>query len=523
MVAGRYRLVERLGKGGMGTVWRAQDVVRGEDVAIKEPQLTSNLGGESPQVMVARFEREARAAAQISHPAVVDILDVISDSGRPLIVMELIKGRSLADLMDEGMLSPQQAAKVALPVAEALVAAHAAGVLHRDVKPHNIMIAHDGRVVLTDFGLAQIHGEQALTRTGMLMGSAEFLPPERVLGRVAVPASDFFGLGVVLYTAVEGYSPFLRKVPEATFQAIMSARPAEPIHAGPLAPLIMGLLDKDPERRPSGDQVIKRLRQVAEGTPPAATPTAPPATEKGPGKESGGGRRTRRAWVLPVAAIITAAAFAAGVAVATGAIKLKPVATQAAPGVTTTVTPTVKTRPAASSTPSRHPRPRTAPRTNGPSTPKRPVVPAGYVLRKVYAARLAVPSGYITTRPDDYRYTFRAAPNQVNRQLVVGSHDAPDAPKGAAARAAYWKKRFLSSSNMHDAKLAISNVTVNGRAAKKLTVVYRSSDNRYWRKQEMYYSGPEGEWKIVADYELESYGDGVDESLFLTAIRTFRV
>lgn len=337
MVAGRYRLVAQLGKGGMGTVWRARDVVRGEDVAIKEPQLTSNLGGESREVMVARLEREARATAQISHPAVVDILDVVTDSGRPLIVMELIEGRNLADLMDEGILSPQQAAKVTLPVAEALVAAHAMGVLHRDVKPHNIMIGDDGRVVLTDFGLAQIHGEQGLTATGMMMGSAEFLPPERMLGRVAVPASDFFSLGVVLYAAVEGYSPFLRKVPEATFQAIMNARPADPIHGGPLTPLIMAMLDKDPERRPSGAQVVERLRQVAEGTPSASTDTAPPAAEKGPGKEGGDGKRTRRAWVLPVAAIITVAAFAAGVAAATGAIKLKPAATQAAPTVTTTV------------------------------------------------------------------------------------------------------------------------------------------------------------------------------------------
>lgn len=142
-----------------------------------------------------------------------------------------------------------------------------AGVLHRHVKPHNIMIGVDGRVVLTDFGLAQIHGEQALTRTGMLMGSAEFIPPERVLGRIAVPASDFFSLGVVLYTAVEGYSPFLRKVPEATFQAIMNARPADPIHAGPLTPLIMAMLEKDPEQRPSGVVLAARCGRGEEALP----------------------------------------------------------------------------------------------------------------------------------------------------------------------------------------------------------------------------------------------------------------
>ncbi|WP_433174872.1 protein kinase domain-containing protein [Actinoallomurus sp. CA-150999] len=340
MIAGRYRLVAPLGKGGMGTVWRAWDAVRGEDVAIKEPHLAPHLGGESREVMVARLEREARAAAQISHPAVVDILDVVRDSGRPLIVMELIKGRNLADLMDEGLLSPQQVAKVALPVAEALVAAHAVGVLHRDVKPHNIMIADDGRVVLTDFGLAQIQGEQALTATNTLVGSAETVPPERVLGRAAVPASDFFSLGVVLYRAVEGYSPFRRNVPEATFHAIMNARPADPIHGGPLTPLIMAMLDKDPEQRPSGAQVIERLRQVAEGTPSASTPTAPPAAEKGPDNKTGDGKRTRRMWVLPVAATIAVAAFAAGVAAATGVIKLRPAATQTSPAVTATATTT---------------------------------------------------------------------------------------------------------------------------------------------------------------------------------------
>jgi hypothetical protein len=137
---------------------------------------------------------------------------------------------------------------------------------------------------------------------------------------------------------------------------------------------------------------------------------------------------------------------------------------------------------------------------------------------------VAVPSNYVTTRPDNYRYIFRTASNQPDRQLIVCSHeDSPDAPKGAAARAAFWKKRFLSNPNMHDIKVAISDVTVNGRAAKVLAVRFRGPDNVPWRKQEMYYSGPVKQWKIVVDYRLKSYKDRVDESVFRTAIKTFRI
>lgn len=211
LIAGRYRLLSPLGEGGMGTVWRARDELLSREVAVKEVRAPSGLPGADIERMYARLEREAWAAARISNRNVVTVYDVATQDHRPWIVMELVRGISLAELLEaEGPLTPQRAAHIGAEVLAALRAAHEAGVLHRDVKPANVLLSNDGRVVLTDFGIAMVEGSSALTMTGEVIGSPEFLAPERALGRTPGPESDLWSLGVLLYAAVEGNSPFGR-------------------------------------------------------------------------------------------------------------------------------------------------------------------------------------------------------------------------------------------------------------------------------------------------------------------------
>ncbi|WP_373294959.1 serine/threonine-protein kinase [Streptomyces fuscichromogenes] len=276
VIAGRYRLLTPLGEGGMGTVWRARDEVLGRDVAVKEVRAPAGLPGSDIERMYARLEREAWAAARVANRNVVTVYDVAMEGGRPWIVMELIQGVSLADVLEaEGPMSPQRAAGVGAEVLSALRAAHAAGVLHRDVKPGNVLLSNDGRVVLTDFGIATVEGSSALTMTGEVIGSPEFLAPERALGRAFGPESDLWSLGVLLYAAVEGSSPFRQDTPLSTLRAVVDEELPPPYRAGPLAPVIEGLLRKDPAQRLSAEQAERDLRLVAAGGTPSTAATVP--------------------------------------------------------------------------------------------------------------------------------------------------------------------------------------------------------------------------------------------------------
>ena len=278
VIAGRYRLLSPLGEGGMGTVWRARDEVLQREVAVKEVRAPAGLASGDVERMYARLEREAWAAARVANRNVVTVYDVATEDGRPWIVMELIRGVSLADLLDaEGPLTPQRTAHIGAEVLAALRAAHDAGVLHRDVKPANVLMSNDGRVVLTDFGIAMVEGSSALTMTGEVIGSPEFLAPERALGRTPGPESDLWALGVLLYAAVEGHSPFRQNTPLSTLRAIVDEELPTPQLAGPLTPVIEGLLRKDPAERLSAEQAERDLRLVAAGgTPRASTaPTTP--------------------------------------------------------------------------------------------------------------------------------------------------------------------------------------------------------------------------------------------------------
>ncbi|MEU8622371.1 serine/threonine-protein kinase [Streptomyces sp. NPDC048623] len=297
VIAGRYRLLDVLGEGGMGTVWRARDEVLGREVAVKEVRAPAGLPAEDRERLFARLEREARSAARITHRNVVTVYDVALDDDRPWIVMELVRGLTLAETLEaEGPLPPRRAAHVGAEVCAALRAAHAAGVLHRDVKPANVLLANDGRVVLTDFGIAAVEGVSPLTMTGELIGSPEYLAPERALGRTPGTAADMWSLGVLLYAAVEGVSPFRRETPLDTLRTVVDEEPAPPVHAGPLAPVIEGLLRKDPARRLSAEAAEDQLRIVGAGGAPRTEPPPagayapfPAGVQEGPGGTGGAG------------------------------------------------------------------------------------------------------------------------------------------------------------------------------------------------------------------------------------------
>ncbi|MFF9864252.1 serine/threonine-protein kinase [Streptomyces sp. NPDC013953] len=253
VIGNRYLLVEILGTGGMGRVWKAQDSVLGMDVAIKEVRLPPAISGTEQEERLRRAEREARNAARLrDHPNIVGVHDVVRHDGVPWIVMQRVDGTSLQNHLDaHGPLSVDRAASVATALLRALKAAHDAGITHRDIKPANVMLATDGEVLLTDFGIAVHQDDTALTDTGAFIGSVEYTAPERASGQDGKAASDLFSLGVTLYQCLEGVSPFRRATPAATLTAVLTHRPPSPRRAGRLAPLITQLMNKDPEHRPT--------------------------------------------------------------------------------------------------------------------------------------------------------------------------------------------------------------------------------------------------------------------------------
>ncbi|WP_021597218.1 serine/threonine-protein kinase [Actinomadura welshii] len=266
LLAGRYRLTSVVGRGGMGTVWRARDETLDREVAIKEVLLPDGLSDAERENRHRRTLREARASARLNHPGVVTVHDVVDEDDRPWIVMELVRARSLQEIVEEdGPLPPGRVATIGRQIAGALRAAHAIGILHRDVKPANVLVADGDRAVLTDFGIAQMAGDATLTGTGLLIGSPAYMSPERVNGEPAIPASDLWALGATLYAATEGRAPHHRGDPMAVLAAVMTQDVPPPKNAGPLAPVLTGLLERDPVRRLSGDRAEEALQAVASG------------------------------------------------------------------------------------------------------------------------------------------------------------------------------------------------------------------------------------------------------------------
>jgi serine/threonine protein kinase len=266
LIGGRYTLRAAVGHGGMGTVWRAADTLLRRDVAIKEVILPPGLAPSDRDSMYERTMREARAAAALQHPAVVQVYDVVHENGRPWIVMELLEARSLADMViEDGPVPSRVVAKIGIALLGALEVAHAHGVLHRDVKPANVLICTDGRCVLTDFGVARMPTDVQLTTPGMVLGSPHFISPERAMGSDFGPPSDLFSLGVTLYTAIEGRPPFDKGDPIETMHAVVEDPPTPAVRAGSLTPVLMGLLEKDPARRFDVPTARTMLRQQLAG------------------------------------------------------------------------------------------------------------------------------------------------------------------------------------------------------------------------------------------------------------------
>ncbi|OWA09117.1 serine/threonine protein kinase [Streptomyces sp. CS113] len=339
LLAGRYRLGDVLGRGGMGTVWRAEDETLGRTVAVKELRFPGNIDEEEKRRLITRTLREAKAIARIRNNSAVTVYDVVEEDDRPWIVMELVEGKSLAEaIREDGLLEPRRAAEVGLAVLDVLRSAHREGILHRDVKPSNVLIAEDGRVVLTDFGIAQVEGDPSITSTGMLVGAPSYISPERARGHKPGPAADLWSLGGLLYAAVEGTPPYDRGSAIATLTAVMTENLEEPKNAGPLRDVIYGLLTKDPDQRLDDagaramlNKVIHAPEQAAGDEPADATkvvplPPQPDGRRRRGGAQGSGGKLGEEAGEKLRGALrsVRKAAVGAGAAGAAAASRTKP-------------------------------------------------------------------------------------------------------------------------------------------------------------------------------------------------------
>uniref|UniRef100_A0AAU2VPR6 non-specific serine/threonine protein kinase n=1 Tax=Streptomyces sp. NBC_00008 TaxID=2903610 RepID=A0AAU2VPR6_9ACTN len=336
LLAGRYRLGEVLGRGGMGTVHRAVDETLGRTVAVKELRFPTAIDDDEKRRLITRTLREAKAIARIRNNGAVTVYDVVDEDDRPWIVMELIEGKSLAEAVrEDGVLTPRRAAEVGLAILDVLRSAHREGILHRDVKPSNVLIAEDGRVVLTDFGIAQVEGDPSVTSTGMLVGAPSYISPERARGHKPGPPADLWSLGGLLYASVEGCPPYDKGSAIATLTAVMTEPLDPPKNAGPLEEVIYGLLARDPEQRLDDagarallNDVINAPERSDAPVPPAdatqvmALPTVPaPAKPASKSGEQGEGTRDRLRGALRSARNAKAAPVAGTAATAAAPVR----------------------------------------------------------------------------------------------------------------------------------------------------------------------------------------------------------
>ena len=341
LLARRYRLESVLGRGGMGTVWRAKDEVLGREVAVKQLRFTAGVGEDERHRLIARALTEAKAIARIRHTSAVTVYDVVEEDDRPWIVMELVESRSLSEVIrEDGVLPPRRAARIALDLLGVLAEAHRSGIVHRDVKPSNVLIGHDGRVVLTDFGIARVEGDPSVTSTGMLVGAPSYISPERARGGIPGAAADLWSLGATLYAMVEGYPPYDKGSALSTLTAVMTEELTLPRNAGSLTPVIQGLLRKDPverldvaaarrmlqavlaepavpeQRTPAAAPVVEptRVQPLPAAPPPAPAPAPATVQSSVGGFTPGPVRRSRRPLLALLVALVVVAA--AGVLVA---------------------------------------------------------------------------------------------------------------------------------------------------------------------------------------------------------------
>jgi hypothetical protein len=303
-IGNRYRLDQRIGAGAMGAVWRGTDELLNRTVAVKEllaaAEPPTAAGGDALEESRQRLMREGRIGARLQHPHVISMFDVVVHDDRPWLVMEYLPSRSLAAMLNEtGPMGPREVAEVGRQVADGLAAAHAAGVVHRDVKPGNVLIADDGRVKLTDFGVSRAVDDVQLTRTGLIAGTPAFLSPEVARGQNPTAASDIFALGATLYAAVEGHPPFgLDDNAYALLHKVATVAPEPPQHAGALTALIMRLLADNPAERPTAAEARDTLAAIAEGrsTPDSGGSTGTAVLDSGAATVAATGARTAVAY-----------------------------------------------------------------------------------------------------------------------------------------------------------------------------------------------------------------------------------
>ncbi|MEV0619134.1 protein kinase [Nonomuraea sp. NPDC050404] len=352
LVAGRYQLLRELGRGGMGVVWEGHDTLLSRQVAIKEVLLPDGLSPGDQERHLLRTAREARTAAKLNHPNVVAVYDVVEEGGRPWIVMELVSHPSVEQVvLTSGALPVREAASLGRQVLSALRAAHELGVLHRDVKPANILLADDGRAVLMDFGIATVEGDASLTRTGMVTGSPSFLAPERVRAETAGPESDMWSLGATLYACMVGRSPFERGDPMATLNALLTEEPDYRRIPPAMHPILKGLLRKEPQDRVGAEEADRLLADIMAARPAHGDLDVPERRKK---KKGAGPGRALVAAAATVVLVVTGGTVAyfrtAGPAEGTPRASTQPAAATAS--ISPSLPPTVSPTPTASPTPS---------------------------------------------------------------------------------------------------------------------------------------------------------------------------
>ncbi|WP_105972809.1 serine/threonine-protein kinase [Streptomyces geranii] len=483
VIAGRYRLEARLGRGGMGVVWRATDQLLERRVAVKELTQDTSLSADEARLRRERTLREARAVAQLRHPHIIVVHDVVEDDERPYIVMELIDGGSLADrISGRGPVDADEAARIGIALLGALNTAHAAGVLHRDIKPANVLLEDDtDRIVLTDFGIAQVAGATTLTESGSFVGSPEYTAPERMSGVRTGPESDLWSLGALLCTALSGESPFRRDSLGGILHAVVIDEVRPPAQAAPLLPVVRGLLERDPERRldaPEAERMLRAFRTTGRTPKLSAgyTPGRQQARQQGrqqawrddePGGKAAPSPRTlslrsassrtpssasssssassRTADQAPwpsgrtvlIAAVLVAALAGAGVSAAAllmnsgdgggGAPGSTATAVTASGSGATEVSPTA-TGPSSSSSPSI---PANSPSSSAPSSG---TAPSGYRLaRDPRGFSLAVPDGF--TRAEQKDRVFYLSPGETFRLGIRVVDPEPGGPLAVMTRA----------------------------------------------------------------------------------------
>jgi serine/threonine protein kinase len=516
-IGGRYRLDRSIGQGGMGTVWQGHDELLGREVAIKEVRFPPELGRQEIADLRERTLREARATARLSHPNVITTYDVVEEDDRPWIVMELLKTHSLSEVLrDEGPLPPHRVAEIGLGVLAALETAHAQGVVHRDVKPSNVLVTADGRPVLTDFGIATMAGDPALTSTGVVLGSPAYMSPERARGKAFGPESDLWSLGVTLFAAAEGRPPFESDNALGTLTAVISD-PVPPMTVdGPLALAVGGLLRKDPQERASIATVRKQLQEAAadrsaetaapvvatvaldragrtealpaagvgSAAPRPAAPTPPPA-----GTTTYDDEGRRRNWLLVAALVVGLLLIGAIVAFAL----------LSGGGDKNTADPKTTPSTSAPATKSSSPPPTS---TSAPP-PSDDGAPAGYRLYEDPSGfSLAVPDGWDAEQSSATAVDFKA-PDGV-RFLRV---DQTDQPKDDAKKAWEEQEKSVKKDLPDYHRISIETVDYNGWDAADWEFTFGSNThvlNRGFVPDDshgyaLYLSTPEDQWASSQD------------------------